>query len=77
MVGFRYALGIAWLTLIVAKTIASTTGIGHLAMDAREFMQTDVVILTVLLYALLGKMSDSTTKMLEQRFLKWNPAYRR
>ncbi len=77
MVGFRYALGIAWLTLIVAETIASTSGIGHLAMGAREFMQTDVVVLTILLYALLGKMSDSTTKMLERRFLQWNPAYRR
>lgn len=77
MVGFRYALGIAWLTLIVAETIASTSGIGYLAMNAREFMQTDVVILTILLYALLGKMSDSMTKMLERKFLQWHLAYRK
>jgi sulfonate transport system permease protein len=77
LVGFRYALGIAWLTLIVAETIASTSGIGYLAMNAREFMQTDVVVLTILLYALLGKMSDSATKMLERRFLRWHPTYRK
>jgi sulfonate transport system permease protein len=76
MVGVRYSLGITWLTLIVAETIATTSGIGYLAMNAREFMQTDVVVLAILLYALLGKLSDSATRLLERRLLSWNPAYR-
>src|SRR6185503_3641933 len=36
-VGLRYALGICWLTLIVAETIAASSGIGYMAMQAREF----------------------------------------
>ena len=76
MVGVRYSLGITWLTLIVAETIATTSGIGYLAMNAREFMQTDVVVLAILLYALLGKLSDSVTRMLERKLLDWHPAYR-
>jgi sulfonate transport system permease protein len=76
MVGVRYSLGITWLTLIVAETIATTSGIGYLAMNAREFMQTDVVVLAILLYALLGKLSDSATRLLEKRLLGWHPAYR-
>ena len=32
-----------WVTLIVAETISAHAGIGYLAMDAREFMQLDVV----------------------------------
>jgi sulfonate transport system permease protein len=76
MVGVRYALGITWLTLIVAETIATTSGIGYLAMNAREFMQTDIVVLAILLYALLGKFSDSATRLLERRLLSWHPAYR-
>jgi sulfonate transport system permease protein len=76
MVGVRYSLGITWLTLIVAETIATTSGIGYLAMNAREFMQTDVVVLAILLYALLGKLSDSATRMLERKLLSWHPAYR-
>ncbi len=39
VVGLRYSLGILWLTLIVAETISSDTGIGYMAMNAREFMQ--------------------------------------
>ena len=40
LVGLRYALGIMWLTLIVAETIAATSGIGYVTMNAREFLQT-------------------------------------
>jgi sulfonate transport system permease protein len=76
MVGVRYSLGIAWLTLIVAETIAATSGIGYLAMNAREFMQTDIVVLAIVLYALLGKLSDSASRMIERRLLRWHPAYR-
>ena len=53
-VGIRFALGIMWLTLIVAETIAASSGLGYMAMQAREFMQIDVVVLSILIYALLG-----------------------
>lgn len=75
LVGLRYALGIMWLTLIVAETISSTEGIGYMTMNAREFLQTDVVVLGVLAYALLGKLADSLTRAIEQRTLAWHPAY--
>ncbi len=50
-VGLRYALGIMWLTLIVAETIAAQSGIGYMAMQAREFLQIDVVVLAISIYA--------------------------
>jgi sulfonate transport system permease protein len=75
-VGLRYALGIMWLTLIVAETISASSGIGYMAMQAREFMLVDVVVLAILIYALLGKLADSATRLLERVFLAWNPAYR-
>ncbi|MDZ4876620.1 MAG: putative aliphatic sulfonates transport permease protein SsuC [Chroococcidiopsis cubana SAG 39.79] len=75
LVGVRYALGIMWLTLIVAETITLDSGVGYMAMNAREFMQTDVVVLSILLYALLGKLADVATRILEKKWLKWNPNY--
>lgn len=75
LAGVRYALGIMWMTLIVAETIASSAGIGYLAMNAREFMQTDVVLLSILVYAFLGKAADWTARRLEQRWLRWHPGY--
>ena len=76
-VGLRCALGIMWLTLIVAETIAANSGIGYMAMNAREFMQIDVVVLAILLYALLGKLADSVARLLERRMLQWHPAFQR
>jgi len=75
LVGVRFALGFTWLTLIVSETIAASSGIGYMAMNAREFFQTDVVVVAILLYALLGKVADLAARWLEQRLLRWNPAY--
>lgn len=75
LVGLRYALGLMWLTLIVAETISSTSGIGYMTMNAREFLQTDFVIMGILVYALLGKLADVATRAIERRALSWHPAY--
>lgn len=74
-VGVRFSLGIMWLTLIVAETIASSSGLGYMAMQAREFMLIDVVVLSILIYALLGKVADSASRFLERITLSWHPAF--
>ncbi|WNJ91494.1 aliphatic sulfonate ABC transporter permease SsuC [Bosea sp. 685] len=76
-VGIRYALGIMWLTLIVAETIAANSGIGYMAMNAREFMLVDVVVLAIVIYAALGKLADSVVRLLERLCLSWHPAFQR
>jgi len=75
LLGVRYGLGIMWLTLIVAETISASSGIGYMTMNAREFMQTDVVLLGVLVYALLGKLADVLTRWLERVCLAWHPTF--
>jgi sulfonate transport system permease protein len=77
LVGLRFALGIAWLVLIVAETIGATQGLGYVAMNAREFMQMDVLVLTIVLWALLGKLADVLARQLEQRLLPWQPRSQR
>ena len=76
LVGLRFALGLVWVVLIVTETISAQSGIGYMTMNAREFLQTDVVLLGILLYALLGKGADALARALERRLLRWNPAYR-
>ncbi|WP_159915926.1 ABC transporter permease subunit [Pantoea sp. 18069] len=76
-VGLRYGLGIMWLTLIVAETIAASSGLGYMAMQAREFLLVDVVVLAILIYALLGKLADSVARSLERRTLQWHPSFRK
>jgi sulfonate transport system permease protein len=76
LVGVRFALGIMWVTLIVAETVSASSGIGFMTMNAREFLETDVVVVGILLYALLGKLADVAARWTERRCLAWHPAYR-
>jgi sulfonate transport system permease protein len=75
LTGVRYALATAWLALVVAETIGAQSGIGFLAMDAREFLRTDVIVLTIVIYALIGVVADAIARLLERRLLAWHPNY--
>lgn len=75
LIGLRYAMGISWLALVVAETLAANAGIGFMAMDAREFLRTDVIVLTIIIYALLGVLVDLLFRWLERRLLAWHPNY--
>ena len=75
LVGLRFALGFMWVILIVSETISASSGIGFMTMNAREFMQTDVIVLGILLYTMLGKLADVSTRLLERWLLSWNPAF--
>jgi sulfonate transport system permease protein len=77
LVGLRFALGLSWLVLIVAETIGATQGLGYVAMNAREFMQMDVLVLTIVLWAILGKLADVLARTLERRLLPWQPRTQR
>ncbi|YCA13340.1 ABC transporter permease subunit [Bacillus sp. AK128] len=72
LVGVRFSLGVMWLTLIVAETISAHSGIGYMAMNAREFMQMDVIVLAIVLYALFGKLSDVIARYFERRWFQWD-----
>ncbi len=73
LVGLRYALGVSWLTLVVAEQIAASSGIGHMINDARDFLRTDIIVVGLLVYALLGLGADALVRAVERRALRWRP----
>ncbi len=77
LVGLRFALGLVWVLLIVAETISAQSGIGYMTMNAREFLQTDIVLVGILLYALLGKLADVLAQFLEKYLLRWHAGYQK
>jgi sulfonate transport system permease protein len=74
LVGLRYAIGIAWLSLVVGEQINADSGIGFMVMDAREFLRTDIIVVGLMVYALLGTASDQAVRWIERRALAWRPA---
>lgn len=73
LVGLRYALGTAWLSLVVAEQINAQAGIGYLINDARDFLRTDIILVGLLVYALLGLFADALVRAAERRALAWRP----
>ncbi|HEY0216642.1 MAG TPA: ABC transporter permease subunit [Cellulomonas sp.] len=75
LVGVRFALGIAWVALIVAETLAAGRGVGALMTQAREFTRTDVILVCIAVYAVLGALTDTLVRALERVLLRWRVTY--
>ncbi|KFI28370.1 ABC transporter permease [Haematobacter massiliensis] len=75
LVGLRYSLGLSWLALVFGEQINATAGIGYLMANAREFFQTDVIVVCLVVYALLGLAVDFIVRTLERIFLAWRPSF--
>lgn len=75
LLGFRMALTISWLSLVIAEQINASAGLGYLINNARDFLQTDVIVVCLLVYAAIGLAADGVVRLLESRLLSWRPSF--
>jgi sulfonate transport system permease protein len=75
LVGLRLSLGIAWLALIVGEQISSDGGIGSVMLRAQDNLQTDRIVVCLVVYALLGLASDLVVRVLERLLLGWRQSF--
>jgi sulfonate transport system permease protein len=71
LLGLRFAVTGAWLALVVVEQINSTSGIGYMMELARTYGQTDVIVVGLVLYGLLGLVSDGAVRLLQRKALSW------
>lgn len=74
--GLRLSLGIAWLGLVVAEMMGSTSGIGFLINDARAMAMISTVFVGIIIFAVLGKISDSLILLIERKCLRWQQNFK-
>lgn len=70
--GLRVALGSCWTCVVAAELVASTSGIGYMISNARNFGQMDVVIVGMLAIGIVGKIMDSILNLISKRALSWS-----
>lgn len=75
LLGVRLSLGVSWLVLVVAEMMGTSAGIGYMIQDARAYSQTDIVFVGIIIFAIVGKLSDSVVRVLEKRLLRWRDTY--
>ena len=56
--GLRLAMGVSWAYLVLGEITGVSQGLGAVMMDARMLGYVDVVIMTMIVIAVLGWMSD-------------------
>ncbi|SEI69055.1 sulfonate transport system permease protein [Arthrobacter sp. yr096] len=69
--GLRFAVTGAWVSLVVVEQINSTSGIGYMMELARTYGQTNIIVLGLAVYGVLGLLSDAAVRLLERKALSW------
>lgn len=72
--GLRLAVTTCWTALIVLEQINTTEGIGYVMNRARDYGQTDIIVVGLLIYALLGLGSDALVRLWESKALSYRKA---
>ncbi|MFJ4650911.1 ABC transporter permease [Nocardia sp. NPDC088792] len=75
LVGLRQSLGVAWLALIVAEQVNADAGLGYMINNAREFLRTDIIVVGLLVYSILGLLTDAFVRLIERRALSWRRGF--
>ena len=75
LVGLRFAMTGAWLIMIVAEQINAKSGLGFLMNEARTWFRTDIIVLALVIYGILGLATDAFVRLLERRLLSWRRGF--
>jgi sulfonate transport system permease protein len=76
LTGLRMGLAQSWLFLVAAELIAASRGLGFLLIDSQNTGRADIIVMSIVLLALLGKATDSLLQALEHRLLRWTDTFR-
>lgn len=73
LVGLRIGLGVSWLALVFAEQISAVDGLGYLMTTSQQLLHTDTIVVCLVVYALLGLLTDAVVRLLERWLLVWRP----
>jgi sulfonate transport system permease protein len=75
LVALRQSLAIGWLALVVAEQIGANGGLGFIINQGTEFLNNSVIFVALLVYCLLGLLTDALVRLLERRALAWRRGF--
>ncbi|MCU1457905.1 MAG: binding-protein-dependent transport system inner rane component, partial [Actinomycetia bacterium] len=73
LAGLRLATAVAWLLLVFAEQLNAQSGLGFLMIRAQTFFQSDVIVLCLVIYAVLGLCTDAVVRAIDRKALRWQP----
>lgn len=71
LVGLKLGLGVSWMAVVAAELIAATSGIGYRMSNARSMMQSNVVIVCMIVVGLIGVLMDKIIGSIFNAITPW------
>lgn len=71
LTGLRVGLGVGWSTLVAAELVAATRGLGFMVQSAAQFLNTDIVVLGILVIALIAFVPELGLRAVQRRLVPW------
>lgn len=69
--GLRSGLGLGWMFVVAAELMGASQGLGYLLVIGQNSSSPDLIIASILLFAILGKLTDWIVKLVENKVLAW------
>jgi sulfonate transport system permease protein len=73
--GLRSGLGLGWMFVVAAEIMGASQGIGFLLIDGEQTGRPALIIAAILLFAVLGKLTDLTLSLARRRALAWQDSF--
>jgi sulfonate transport system permease protein len=70
--GLRLGLAQGWLFLVAAELIGASSGLGFLLIDGQNSGRADIIVMSIIILAVIGKATDHALQLLEHRLLRWS-----
>lgn len=72
LTGIRIGLGVGWSVLVAAELIAATRGLGFMIQSAAQFLETDVVIMGIIVIALIAATIEWGLRRVQRALVPWD-----
>ncbi len=69
--GIRTAMGVCWGTVVAAELVAAEKGVGSMIMIAKNFLQTDTVVIGIIIIGIIGYGIEMLMRLLERWLIPW------
>jgi sulfonate transport system permease protein len=73
----RLGLAQGWLFLVAAELIGASQGLGFLLVDGQNSGRADIIVMSIIFLAIVGKLTDTLLQILEHRLLRWTDTVKR
>lgn len=73
--GLRGGLGLGWMFVLAAEFMGASEGLGYLLIDGEQTGRPQIIIASIILFALLGKLCDLALVSVAQRFTGWQDSF--